>query len=86
MGSPITYVDGQGPITDWEFNGTDLLRAYLDNVLVFVKAIGLRLPCNPNYTSLNLRDFIDARNPNNSSVVTVIWTRVVLTQLSILEI
>ncbi len=71
MGSPITYVDGQGPITDWEFNGTDLLRAYLDNVLVFVKAIGLRLPCNPNYTSLNLRDFIDARNPNNSSVVTV---------------
>ncbi len=71
MGIPLTYVDTEGPMFDWEFNGTDLQRAYMDNVLVFVKALRLHLPCNPNYTSVNLRDFIDARNPRNIPVVIV---------------
>ncbi len=71
MGTPLTYVDGLGPLTDWEYNGTDLQRAYMDNELVFIKALRLHLPCNPNYTVLNLREFIDARNPNNAPVIIV---------------
>ncbi len=79
MGVPLTYVDTKGPMTDWFYTGsdgvtTDLLRAYLNGILIFEKALKLYLPCNPNYTSLNLRDFIDARNPNNLHFVTVYST------------
>jgi hypothetical protein len=65
MGMPITYFNGSPEIDTWYYNGTDLLRAYFNNVLVFEKPLYLTLPCNPNYTSLNLRTFINDRNPNN---------------------
>ncbi len=79
MGIPLTFVDTKGPMTDWLYTGsdgveTDLLRAYMDGVIIFEKALKLTLPCNPNYTSLNLRDFIDARNPTNLRVVVVYST------------
>ncbi len=77
MGIPLTYVDGNGPLTDWFFteeNGTttDLRYAYMDNVLVFEKALNLILPCNPSYTSLNLRTFINNNNPYGFRIINVL--------------
>ncbi len=72
MGIPLTYVEGNGPLVEWRFNGTDLLRAYMNGVLIFEKPLILHLPCNKkNYTSLVLEDFIKANNPNDYRLVFV---------------
>ncbi len=71
MGIPLTYVNGNGPLVEWRFNGADLRRAYMDGVLIFEKPITLHLPCNPSYTSANLEDFIKANNPNDYKLVFV---------------
>ncbi len=76
MGIPLTYVNGTGPLTDWHYTGadnitTDLRYAYMNGVLIFEKALTLILPCNPNYTLLNLEDFIRARNPYNYRIINV---------------
>ncbi len=77
MGVPLTYVDGNGPLTTWFFTGedgiiTDLRYAYMDGVLVFEKTLNLTLPCNPSYNNLNLKDFIDARNQDGYYMINVL--------------
>lgn len=50
-------------------NGTDLFELYLNGDIVFRKILELELP---QYTSeINLKDFIDANNPENLVVVEV---------------
>ncbi len=65
MASPIieTYMNGT-KINDWYFDGVPLTCAYMNGFVVFSKVLRLTLPCNPNTTEVNLRDFIDAADPS----------------------
>lgn len=75
MGTPITCINGSGPIRNWIYTHEDgsqveLDKAYVNNQLVFTKQKNLTLPCNPSYASLNLRDFIVA-NTDGEWYITV---------------
>ncbi len=62
-----THVNGHGPLTGWYVNGHEIICAYMNGVVVFSKTLYLTLPCNPNSTELNLRDFIDSKAPKDSN-------------------
>jgi hypothetical protein len=72
---PLTFFNdnsSNSALYRWHFNRTDLDFAYMNKVLVFAKYLNLYLPCNPNYTKLNLREFIDNHNPMRIKYVRVI--------------
>ncbi len=74
MGRPITYFNkntNAHEIMDWYFTGpdgvkTDLIRAYMNGVVIFEKVLTIILPCNPSYQSVNLRTLINNADPDHN--------------------
>jgi len=75
MASPETHLNGSLKMREWYFhtNGHqyDLFEAYLNGTIVFRKRLELWLP-NPSGTStINLRSFINANNPDGYDTILV---------------
>ena len=78
MAIPETYLNTVGRMRGWLVTGPDgntydLWEGYMNNTLVYKKALELLLPDpNGNNATINLRSFIDANNPENYESILVI--------------